>query len=695
VNNGAEEELSIYEKNLRLLELYSPIIYRDYMRFSGMSAERPHESAAEIEVLAGRRGYPTFRLTAPVVCECGGGPLVFSNREYRNALRAVFDEIDAAAGGGERVRFDRSAGPRLMPDFRTRFVEHKVIHGHSLFDPARDAEKRFAGKEFGERDRVVLIGFGFGYEVRELLKKYKHPTLIVLEPYVSVFRKALETVDLSDIIMSRRVLVSFSLDPGDLQYTLLAGTSYLNLPGFKLYSLPHAAAFPQFIRIIGKTRHELAMHLTFNMATGMIAGPAFQNNLAFNFISAMKNPGIGMLGGKFKGKPVFVVAPGPSLDKNVDELKRVKGKALIIACDTATRIMLRHGIETDVIATIDYQPANFFKLRGVDTSSMYLFPALEVTPHILLNHKGKMFNYYHSAMTEKVFEPILGPKGLLRTGGSVLTDAFSIARRLGADPIILVGVDLGFPGMKWYSDGSFDDGQFTKNLKENKVEIVMVPDIHGNPMPTYRSFFEFLKWFNKQISLTEARVIDATEGGARIDGATIMKLSDAIDEYVRDEGDPRALLDEIHATYSPPDAADVARKIREYVGDYDLIRKEIKKGIKSCKRALEIMERSSVLDGNKELICHLKKENMAKQILMDKKMESRLGFISPMMEKQMSEIVYHQLDESLPKREQYRKLVQIDLNFYRKVEKASENMKYHLNNIREELLLEEDHEEFV
>jgi len=32
--------------------------------------------------------------------------------------------------------------------------------------------------------------------------------------------------------------------------------------------------------------------------------------------------------------------------------------------------------------------------------------------------------------------------GLFGSGGSVLTDAFSIARRLGANPIILAGVDL-------------------------------------------------------------------------------------------------------------------------------------------------------------------------------------------------------------------------------------------------------------
>lgn len=693
------DELSLYEKNLKLLEFHAPITHRDYMRLLLNLADRPHETAARIEVITGRRGHPTFRISAPVVSECAGGPFVFPPADYFKAVHSILNRLDAvagAAGGADSgVRFRRAACGGAMPAFKTRIVEQKNIHGHSLFDPFRDAEKRFGDSEFGERKRVILLGFGFGYEVRELLKRSKHPLIIIIEPYVSVFRKAMETVDLTDIFKSRRVVVTFSLDPGELQYMLVVGATHITLPEFKVFTLPHVAAFPRLFRIVMHACHEVTTFLTFNMVTGMLAGPVFQNNLAANFISAMKNPGICLLERKLAGKPIFVIAPGPSLEKNVHELKRVKGKALTIACDTAARIMLRHGVEPDVIVTIDFQPANFFKLRGVDTSFAYLFPALEVTPHIILNHKGRMFNYYHSMMTEAVFSPILGTKGLVRTGGSVLTDAFSIARGLGADPVILVGVDLGFPGMRWYSDGSFDDGQFTKNLRENKIEIVEVPDIHGNPMPTYRSFFEFLKWFRTQIRLTDVQVIDATEGGARIEGARIMKLSDAIDEFVRDEGDPRRALDEAYDSFTPPGAAGVLEKTELFVRDYEKIAVEIRKGIKHCRRALEIMKRSKVLEGNKELIRHLKKINKAKNILLDGGYESRLGFISPMMEKQMAEMVHYSRDESLPKRELYRKLVELDLNFYEKVEKGCENMKFHMDSVREQLLLEEDHEEFV
>jgi hypothetical protein len=66
-----------------------------------------------------------------------------------------------------------------------------------------------------------------------------------------------------------------------------------------------------------------------------------------------------------------------------------------------------------------------------------------------------------------------------------------------------------------------------------------------------------------------------------------------------------------------------------------------------------------------------------------------------MMEKQMSQIFYAIQDKSLPKREQYKNHIQADMEFLEKIIKGSENMKYHMENIRDEIMLEEDHEEFV
>ena len=625
----------LYEKNLKCLQRYNPLLLNELLLCEKEMEKRP-DAGARVRVVPGRRGLPTFLL-------------------------------------------DTDSG--------------RSITGHSVFDPVKEAEKKFADCSFSENERIVLLGFGFGYEVRYLLSRMEHPVVVVLEPYVSVFRKAMETVDLTDIFEAQRLFMSFSLKPEGLKYVLMAQTSHLALPDFKVKALPHVDAFGEFPGIVSAAVSQVTTLMTFNMMTGLFAGPVMQNNLALNFPVAMKHPGVNSLAGCFRKKPVFVVAPGPSLSGNAEQLKRVKDKAFVIACDTAVNPLLRMGIEPDGIISIDYQPANFFKLRGVDTSFAYLFPALEVSPYIPLNHKGRMFNYYHSNLTECMFGGILGPRGTILSGGSVLTDAFSLARLVGADPIILVGVDLGFPGMKWYADGCFDGGRFTRDLREGKHELVEVEDIYGNPMTTYKSFYEFITWFGAHIPLLPDRVIDATEGGAKLEHSEIMKLSEAIDEFVKDDFEPPAeTMEAIYRKYVKPAPGEVVEKIDGLIGDFEKIERESENGAKHCRKAAEILETSKALVNNKELIRLLRKINEARQVLMEAGMQMHLGFLLPMMERQIAGISYMKEDEALPKNEKYLNLVNLDLGLYERVRKACGNITSHFKIIREEILLEDDKE---
>ena len=51
--------------------------------------------------------------------------------------------------------------------------------------------------------------------------------------------------------------------------------------------------------------------------------------------------------------PAFVVSAGPSLNKNIKELRRAKNKSFIIAVDTAVKPLLQEGIVPDMFATLD------------------------------------------------------------------------------------------------------------------------------------------------------------------------------------------------------------------------------------------------------------------------------------------------------------------------------------------------------
>ena len=47
-----------------------------------------------------------------------------------------------------------------------------------------------------------------------------------------------------------------------------------------------------------------------------------------------------------EGYPAFIVSAGPSLDKNIDMLKAVKGRGMIMAVDTAIKPLLKKRYST-------------------------------------------------------------------------------------------------------------------------------------------------------------------------------------------------------------------------------------------------------------------------------------------------------------------------------------------------------------
>lgn len=51
--------------------------------------------------------------------------------------------------------------------------------------------------------------------------------------------------------------------------------------------------------------------------------------------------------------PAIIVAAGPSLQKNVDLLKKAKGKAITIVVDSAINTVMAHGVMPDFVITVD------------------------------------------------------------------------------------------------------------------------------------------------------------------------------------------------------------------------------------------------------------------------------------------------------------------------------------------------------
>ena len=90
--------------------------------------------------------------------------------------------------------------------------------------------------------------------------------------------------------------------------------------------------------------------------------------------------------------PVIIVAAGPSLDKNIEELKRAKGHCLIFAVDTAMKYLLAHDIMPDLGITIEpIKPmANYEDPRCFEVPHVF---DCESNPEIVSKNTARKFVY--------------------------------------------------------------------------------------------------------------------------------------------------------------------------------------------------------------------------------------------------------------------------------------------------------------
>ena len=75
--------------------------------------------------------------------------------------------------------------------------------------------------------------------------------------------------------------------------------------------------------------------------------------------------------------------------------------------------------------------------------------------------------------------------------------------------------------------------QWEQIVRERPI-LRKIPDQQGRPMYTEDRLFTYLQQFERDFAMTTTKIIDASEGGARKLGTTVMTLAEVIGEYCQE-----------------------------------------------------------------------------------------------------------------------------------------------------------------
>ncbi|MEK4885948.1 6-hydroxymethylpterin diphosphokinase MptE-like protein [Bacillus sp. FSL W8-0223] len=415
----------------------------------------------------------------------------------------------------------------------------KIHYLHSKYDPEHEAARLIEKWTNVEQyEQVLFVGIGLGYHIKQFANQYPAMKFSIYEPNPEVLVQFFTHINIKVWPLKNVQSIFTGTDKQQLtieiQKLLNNGKNILVIP-----LTAYETIYVNELTFIMKALKEQLLHERTNVATNAAFQKRWTINSIKNFPYVMKTPNIlhDVNPSIFKDKPAIIVSAGPSLSEEFENLRYIKehGLAYIFSVGSAINALISHDIYPDAACTYDPSHLNqkvFQKVKELNISSIPLIFGSSVGFETLKDYPGPML---HMLTSQDTISPQLvrtndneGVKTVL-DAPSIAVMTFQLLKLLECQPIILVGQNLSFKDRSRYAEGIEYD-HVANRVSENELnENLMVEDVYGNMVYTnegFKSMKNQLEMYIKNAKDTE--VINTTNGGAKIQGTTFIRLSEVI-----------------------------------------------------------------------------------------------------------------------------------------------------------------------
>ena len=454
-------------------------------------------------------------------------------------LAAQVDALPFAQARTLEAARDGNFTVRLIAD------DGREIHAHSRYRPLDEAGRFVEDLSAVENPTFFISGLGLGYHLLELERRCDDPVLIVAEDDLGLLKSALCLHDFSGLIGSGRLIFLTLTDKNALHRKLSTCNANVLL-GLKLAALPHTKRYHAlFHEQMRRLLTDFVSVARTNMVTLLKNARITFKNIAMNLPAYLENRGIDEFQGRAARYPAIVVAAGPSLARNLDQLGPLREQAVIISVQTVLRLLHSLGIVPHFVTSLDFHEVSTEFFRGIDdVGDCVLVAEPKATWHVL-----DMFDGGERVLSHRYYDVLLQelapPRGSLQPGTTVAHLAFYLAQHLGCDPIIFVGQDLAFSEGMFYMPGSPIEKIWQPELNRfqtiemkqwerivrNRPILRTTQDIHGRDTYNDELLFTYREQFETDFAAAPQRIIQASEGGVPLAGAEVMPLRDAAERF--------------------------------------------------------------------------------------------------------------------------------------------------------------------
>jgi len=539
-----------------------------------------------------------------------------------------------AEENAELARLVDTAGCDGLSWCETRRGEANLCHEgddrrwfyHSNYDACRETAQWLGDIPLDALHVLYVYGIGVGYSFDVLkgwLAKRRDRYLVYLEDDLQVLHRLLETARGGEMVSHRQVMLAYLGDNENDCDALCEELAYhfVKLP-MKIVALPaYARVREDRLTYLQMRLMHRTVHVNFASEEFLEYGRAFFTNFYKNLFYLPTSHAASKLFGKFNNIPAIICGAGPSLNKNFSVLKTLERRALIFAGGSAINALTGRGLWPHFGATVDPNPEQHKRMVSQTGYELPFFykgrtyaSALETLhgPRIYLT---EYVGYPISTWVEKE----LGIQGTSATEGfNVLHLTIDLARLMGCNPIIFVGMDLAYTDMQLYASSvvaqpKVSEEDLTKATDLNNNSFLR-HDIHGKPVYTLWKWIaesHYTSQYAKQFP--EKTFINATEGGLGAEGIPNKSLREVAESYLSTEYD---LKNWIHQELQQAIFVDVdENKIRKIL---ESIKASLETSLEQCHNLVKSFDalKEAVIDKKVQQIEHWSSEveNLQQQL---------------------------------------------------------------------------------
>lgn len=419
---------------------------------------------------------------------------------------------------------------------------------HSQYDPIREAEVIISQyDDIEEYSKVIFYGTGLGYHIERFTSRYPNMPFCIYEPMPEVFKALLENRELKSFF-SRQCL---DIDFEDNSHTAL---SFLKR-NMKKYEGDYLIIVLPVYRRLFSEKYDNFLDTYKMLLKNSLS--SFRTNLAFekrwiingmkNFSDVLSTPNILIeRKGYFKDIPAIIAAAGPSLNDEIENLRYIKENdlAYIFSVGSAVNTLIANDVYPHAACTYDPTEKNqmvFQKIKDEGIDEIPLIFGSSVGFEVIENYPGPKYHMITSQDTTSIYYVDIEDDEdieMVSDAPTIAVVTLQLLYRLGFNPIILVGQNLAHRGKYRYATGI----DYIDPVKKEKAKKpVYVKDVYGKEVETTEGFNRMREQMEFYIrSFRDIEVLNATKGGAHIEGTEFLPLEDIMDTRLKnvvvDEG---------------------------------------------------------------------------------------------------------------------------------------------------------------